>query len=1072
VRKPSVVCAATFLALSAFAAEAPKVRRYYAYPGVEDRFGVIAPWYKGQNGQCDFRVRVAAETLKRYPWVEKDKCVAPGPHFIFNGQWRIAADGKISVPPCNDWDNGDLGQRAAYILSSLVEYYRYSGDAAAIGIITLTADFLLDHCQTPDDHPWPRFLISCPVKGKAYGKCDPRGFIQLDIVAEVGSALLRAYMLAGGEGEAPAEPRARTGDGSAGASPSRAGGKRWLEAAKHWGDLLAEKRNPDPAKPPWGRYANPEDVRWKDTQMTGGVAFLLDFFDLLIRLGHKGKDDAIVKARDAGRRFLAETLLPKWTVDDTWGRNYWDWNDPVQAENVTEWVANYLMDNPDVFPNWRNDVRNILSLFLHRTSVSPASVGGVYSGAWAYPESSSCCGRSLWYGPMELAGTWAKYAALAGSEWAREIARRQILLATYDAHETGVVEDNIDGGAIVAGAWFKIAHPMALKHTLAAMAWLPDILGASRENHIMRTTSVVRQVGYYRGLIGYHAFDAPAPCVDVLRLAFSPQSVEADGKPLSLQKELSANGYHLKPLGNGDYIVTIRRDGCRQVSIKGDDPQQLAQHDRLKYEGEWIGEDEGPYFARTQGASASLTFTGNQVRLMGRVGPGSGIADVYLDGTKQLAGIDSWCPEFRGEEVLYYKNGLKPGPHTLKVVALGASNPLPKDDKRVWVENVYWSAAEGDSGFGEGGGPKEAQRVVFGYTGRTDLVDSGDNAWRPATEWTILLGNGADAVARAWWTAPRAEKIEGTKDPELYRYGAHGRDFTAWFTVGPGTYHARIKLAETREAEPRLRVMTIELNGQPVAKHLDIAATAGGLRKATDLVFDNIEPKNGCIALRFRNRFGGEAIVQAIEIGPGPGGEGAKPICLPPPDAEAGNLLVNPGFEEGVAGVVGSNGSTGGGMGWEYVFRGKKQSYVWGETGFKIHPQWGPPKPRTGKEALRTHTDADGHNVVWQDVEVAPNAKYRASAWVKAADLHGKGFGTGKADSAGIIIEELDEKGKAILTHPKAALAKPGDYAEVATTFTTSPKTVTIRFILDTLIAAKYDEGHVTYDDCALERQK
>ena len=40
---------------------------------VEDRHGVIAPWYGGQNGQCDFRVRVSAETLKRYPWADKPK---------------------------------------------------------------------------------------------------------------------------------------------------------------------------------------------------------------------------------------------------------------------------------------------------------------------------------------------------------------------------------------------------------------------------------------------------------------------------------------------------------------------------------------------------------------------------------------------------------------------------------------------------------------------------------------------------------------------------------------------------------------------------------------------------------------------------------------------------------------------------------------------------------------------------------------------------------------------------------------------------------------------------------------
>lgn len=1018
-------------------------RRHYAHTVAEDPHGVIAPWYRGQNGQCDFRVRIAAETLKRYPWVDKDKCVAPGPHFIFNGHWGISREGAISVPGCNNWDNGDLGQRAAYILSSLVEYYRYSGDPAAIGIITLTADFLLDHCQTPPDHPWPSFLISCPTKGKAYGKCDPHGFIQLDIVAEVGSALLRAYML--------------TGKG------------RWLDAAKHWGDLLATHCDHTPGRPPWGRYANPEDVRWKDNQMTGGVAFLLDFFDLLIRLGHEGKDGAIVKARDAGRRYLAETLLPRWTVDDTWGRNYWDWPDPVQAENVTEWVVHYLMDHPAEFPNWRTDARNIFSLFLNRTSVSPASRGGVFSGAWAYPESSSCCGRSLWYGPMELAPVYAKYGALAGSEWAREMGRRQMLLATYDAHETGVVEDNIDGGQIVAGSWFKIAHPMALKHVLAAIAWLPDVLGANRENHIVRSASVVTSVVYAKGRVAYETFDAHAPSVDVLRLAFVPTSVLADGKPLS--KSLEGNGYTVKRLPNGDSIVTIRHDGCRRVAVEGDDPQQVANDEQLTYEGEWLVHEQGAHVASSEGASASFTFSGNQVRLVGTVGPDGGQADVVLDGKKQLAGIDCWCPHARHHQVLYYRNGLPEGEHTLTVAARGRNNPLSKGTS-VWLQGVQWSAARGEGGFGAGGGPTDVQRVIFGYPDRKDYVDSQGHAWRPATEWTIQLGNGADAVARAWWTKPRAQTIANTKDPELYRYGAHGRDFTAFFTVGPGTCHARLKLAESRDVEPRLRVLRIDINGRATVKHLDITATAGGLNRATDLVFNDIQPKRGVIALRFRNRFGGEATVQAIEVGPGDGGQGATPVCLAGPELTAGNLLVNAGFEMGVAGTTGSNGSRGGGLGWAYAFLGKHRSYVWGETGFKIHPQWGLPKPRTGKEALRTHTDADGHNVVYQDVEVAPRTAYRASVWVRAADLHGKGFGTHASDSAGLIIEERDEDGKLVLRHPKVAVTRAGDYTELAKTFTTGERTVVVRYVLDTVLACKYDRGHVVYDDCSLERAK
>ncbi|MBM3476245.1 MAG: hypothetical protein FJX75_23480, partial [Armatimonadetes bacterium] len=573
--------------------------RLYAHETVTDRHGVIAPWYRGQNGQCDFRVRIAAETLKRYPW-EREKrdtilfsqtsrensmvsLFSPAPHHVLSGAWGIAPDGTISIPPIDDWANGDLGQRAAYVLSGLVDYYRYTGDPAAISHICLTADTLLDHMLTPPDHPWPGILVSVPVKGKPYGKADPHGFIQLDIVAEVGIGLVRAYKLTGN--------------------------RRYLDTAKHWADLFAGKRRLEPGVPPWSRYANPEDANWEDLQ-TGGVVFILEFLDDLIDTGYRGKAESLVEARNAGRAYLRE-LLDRWTVDDTWGRNYWDWPDYVQAENVTEFVVRYMMDHPEAFPNWRTDCRNVLSLFLNRTSVAPESGGDVFAGAWAYPESSGCCGRSLWYGPMELAMVYAQYAALTGDEWAREMARRQMILATYDCHETGVVEDNIDGGAIVAGAWFKIAHPMALKHCLGAIAWMPDVFGASRENHIVRSTSVVKRVSYGDGRIEFETFDAKPPCVTVLRLAFEPK--KRDTIPISrTSREIGM----VSLFSGGDYLVTIRHDGQRRVVVQGDDPQQ-----------------EAPLLMRdsTSGAAILHDFTGNQVRVLGSVGPEGGVADVYLD---------------------------------------------------------------------------------------------------------------------------------------------------------------------------------------------------------------------------------------------------------------------------------------------------------------------------------------------------------------------------------------------------------------------------------------------------------
>ncbi len=126
--------------------------------------------------------------------------------------------------------------------------------------------------------------------------------------------------------------------------------------------------------------------------------------------------------------------------------------------------------------------------------------------------------------------------------------------------------------------------------------------------------------------------------------------------------------------------------------------------------------------------------------------------------------------------------------------------------------------------------------------------------------------------------------IKGTTDPELYRYGVHWRDFTVNFTVGPGTYHPRLKFAENQYSAPNQRGITIFINGQRMVEGFDVFGTAGGPHQAVDLVFNDIKPWNGVIAIRFLgNKIRGlprDAIVQAIEIGPGAGGPGSTPKRL------------------------------------------------------------------------------------------------------------------------------------------------------------------------------------------------
>ncbi len=1044
---------ATAMMLGIFAAAAPAatvMKHYYAYDAVEDAHGVIAPWYKGLNGPCDLRVRIAAETLKRYPWTTKANAIAPYPAYVFSGYWAIKADGTITPRDPGDSANADMGQRSLSVLNGLVDYYRYTGDPAAVAHLTYMGNFLLDHCQTPADHPWPGIFISVPGCGKAFYKADPHGLIQLDISAAAGQGLLRAYEVTGNV--------------------------RWLEAAKHWADLLAEHCNLDPKADPWPRYANFADakVAWKSglsNKQTGGVTMILAFLDDMIRFGYTGRDNALPKAHDAGRRYVAERLLPVWWANGTWGHFFWDWENPVQNCWTTEDATRYMMDHPEVFTNWRCDARNILTLFLNHTGVNGDSRADVFSGAWAYPEANNCCGRSLWYSPIVVAPAFAQYAVEANDPWAREMAYRQMVLQTYDIRETGVTEDAIDGGVAVNNEWFNIAHGFPLRFVLAAIGWLPEELGASRENHIVRSTATVNAVVYGAGRIAYSTFDAPAGTIDVLRLSFAPKGVTADGQPLQEIGALKGNGYTVKKLPNGDAIVAIRHDGAKQVVVTGDDPQEVTAADKLTYEGKW--RDVG--VTETAGATVTAAFTGNQVQLIGRAAPDGGLADVWLDGVKQLVFIDCWNPSPRDHQVLYYKNGLPAGQHVLKIVARGAKNPYATGN-RISIEAVQFSAADKPYGYPVGTGPTATQRMVFGYTGRTDYVDSQGQAWRPATEFICRTGVDTDVIPGSWWLTPAAKPIEGAADAELYRRGVHGHEFRVNVTVGPGTYYARLKFAAARGAETAKPCFDIRINGRKAVSRLDVAAKAGGPNRALDLVFNGIEPRNGIIEVRFTGKMtsqdhtpvGGQAFVQALEVGLGDGGPAAVPLPATPPLA---NLLENPSFDDTEGGVVLNPGGQAVASGWRYQMvndPGKDAAFFFPEWQYVEHPPWGLPEFHGDGEALRTHTSGKAHTRIYQDVKAQPGTAYSASAWVRAADMRGKGFGKDPKDSAALVIEELDAQGKVVVEHPRAEVKTAGPYAHLSRSLTTGKTTAGLRFILETMISCQYEEGHVTYADCDL----
>jgi hypothetical protein len=211
----------------------------------------------------------------------------------------------------------------------------------------------------------------------------------------------------------------------------------------------------------------------------------------------------------------------------------------------------------------------------------------------------------------------------------------------------------------------------------------------------------------------------------------------------------------------------------------------------------------------------------------------------------------------------------------------------------------------------------------------------------------------------------------------------------------------------------------------------------------------------------------GEAFVQAIEIGPGSGGQGAIPVpSAAVSRARTGNLLFNPGFEETHDGTMAEKSGRDVRNEWTTELTGSTNCYMWQESAFSQHPDWGVPEFHSGQGAIRVHADVDCHTLIYQDIEVRPEATYTGSVWVRAADLRGKGFGHSTTDSAGLVLRELDGTNRLLLKHDLVALKKSGPYTQLSSTITTGKRTTKVRFMLDTVLNCPYTEGHVTYDDC------
>jgi hypothetical protein len=510
-----------------------------------DARGRLLPWHRGPAANGYDRVlRTSWRFLKRR--VPLDRRWGTGlPVYLVNSVY----DGRTLQGAY--WQHNPASLYGQFV-DAVAAWYAYSGDGEAVDVVRGMLDYQLAHGTTPAGWEWPLVPFATGCAGdREYGRClagMPRRFyggIETDKVGELGVGYATFYEL--------------TGD------------RRYLDAAVAAADALARHVRPGDAwHTPWPFRVDARTGNVLAHEDYGGmVVSPLRLFDELIRLG-AGDVQGYRRARDLAWGWVLRHPLnrrsPAWRK---WSGYFEDVphdtaNLNQAAPTMTAW---YLLTHPSpasIDPRWRDHVSDLVEWVRSYFGRGP------YFGAWAIdeqrpPGGNRCCSVA---GLGSTTARWAAVNALLAERTGRtaplERAFRSLNYATYFAGPDGKVA--CCGSDFSSPYWFDDGYSDYLRSFHWVLGAQPQ-LAPRGQDHLLRSTSVIRSVRYARGALAYQAFQDAG--TEVLRLSYRPASVTADGAALPLRPALDGPGYTLRRVAGGDVVVRIRRAGARSVAVAG-----------------------------------------------------------------------------------------------------------------------------------------------------------------------------------------------------------------------------------------------------------------------------------------------------------------------------------------------------------------------------------------------------------------------------------------------------------------------------------------------------------------------
>jgi hypothetical protein len=479
--------------------------------------GSLLPWFSSDKG-------ASFDTVLLLVWNFWDKMPVDSNGLIYymNHQvWKPEHDMR-----------GLGGDQINMALSSWTLLYAYTGNNAILENMKYLADNYLERSLSAPTDAWP--YLPYPYNTDIHsGKYDGdmrngKGILQPDKAGNFGYELVNLYKM--------------TGE------------KKYLEAALRIGNTLsANLINGDSTRSPLpfrvnaktgapGSFLDNNGSGKKVAQAlyTSNWAGTLMLFRDLMQLDSQKKS-----VYDKSFSIILDWMKAYPLKTNKWGPFFEDvpgWSD-TQINAIT--FAMFILRNPDLFPDWKKDVKGIIDWTYKELGNNDYMKYKVEvmneQTAYRVPGNS----HSSRQASVEL-----MYTKMSGDTSYTTNAIRTLNWATYTVAADGrnrYIRDDI---------WLTDGYGDYIRHYLRAMEAMPE-LAPSNKNRFLGTSSVVISIEYKPDAITYTTYDR---ATDLLRLTRKPASVTCDGIQLNKTDDPDAEGYIWKAMATGG-VLQIKHTG-------------------------------------------------------------------------------------------------------------------------------------------------------------------------------------------------------------------------------------------------------------------------------------------------------------------------------------------------------------------------------------------------------------------------------------------------------------------------------------------------------------------------------